>query len=88
MVRWRRINLLADLRGLGQFDVIFCRNLVSALEPAKAQRVLEQLAAGLAEDGRLVLGIDETLAGVTEAFTPLAGRRGVYARNPAFSEAA
>jgi chemotaxis protein methyltransferase CheR len=88
MVRWRRVNLLADLRGLGQFDVIFCRNVTSSFEPATARRVLEQLAAALPDDGRLVLGIDETLAGLTEAFTPLSGRRGVYAPNPAFSVAA
>jgi chemotaxis protein methyltransferase CheR len=88
MVRWRRVNLLADLRGLGEFDVIFCRNVVSSFEPAISRRVLEQLAAALPEDGRLILGIDETLSGLTEAFTPVSGRRGVYAPNPAFSEAA
>jgi len=87
-VRWRRVNLLADLRGLGQFDVIFCRNVVSSFEPATARRVLEQLAAALPDDGRLVLGIDETLGELTEAFNPVSGRRGVYAPNPAFSVAA
>ncbi|MBV9511184.1 MAG: protein-glutamate O-methyltransferase CheR [Caulobacteraceae bacterium] len=88
MVRWRRVNLLADLRGLGQFDVIFCRNVLSSFEPTVARRVVEQLAAALPAYGRLVLGIDETLIGVTDAFTPVAGRRGIYAPNPTFSEAA
>ena len=88
MVRWRRVNLLADLRGLGQFDVIFCRNVISSFDPANARRVLKQLAGALPEDGRLVLGIDETLSGLTDAFEPLSGYRGVYAPNPAFSEAA
>ena len=68
--------------------MIFCRNVVSSFDAATAARVLEQLAAALPADGRLVLGIDETLAEVTEAFEPVAGRRGVYARNPAFSVAA
>ena len=88
MVRWRRVNLLADLRGLGKFDVIFCRNVVSSFDAATAARVLEQLATALPDDGRLVLGIDETLVEVTEAFQPIDGRRGVYAPNPAFSVAA
>jgi chemotaxis protein methyltransferase CheR len=82
MVRWRRINLLADLRTLGQFDVIFCRNVVDAFDDATRKRVLEQLAGALPSDGRLVLGIDETLGGVTEAFRALPGRRGVYEPNP------
>ena len=66
MVRWRRINLLADLRGLGQFDVIFCRNVISTFDAATQRRVLEQLARALPDDGWLVLGLDETVLGVTE----------------------
>ena len=88
MVRWRRINLLADLRALGQFDVIFCRNVVSAFEAGVRRRVLEQLAQALPEDGRLVLGLDETVIGVTEALQPAPGRRGVYTPNPGFRRAA
>ncbi len=79
MVRWRRINLLADLRGLGQFDVIFCRNVISGFDEPTRRRVLDQLARALPDDGRLVLGFDETVSGVTDALTPVAGRRGVYA---------
>jgi chemotaxis protein methyltransferase CheR len=79
MVRWRRINLLADLRGLGQFDVIFCRNVISGFDEPTRRRVLEQLARALPRDGRLVLGFDETVSGITDALTPVAGRRGVYA---------
>jgi len=79
MVRWRRINLLADLRGLGQFDVIFCRNVISGFDEPTRRRVLDQMARALPADGRLVLGFDETVSGVTDALTPVAGRRGVYA---------
>jgi chemotaxis protein methyltransferase CheR len=79
MVRWRRINLLADLRGLGQFDVIFCRNVISGFDEPTRRRVLDQMARALPVDGRLVLGFDETVSGVTDALTPVAGRRGVYA---------
>ena len=88
MVRWRRINLLADLRALGLFDVIFCRNVISAFDTPVRRRVLEQLAAALPEDGRLVLGLEETVDGVTDALQPAPGRRGVYVRNPSFRRAA
>ncbi len=88
MVRWRRVNLLADLRGLGVFDVIFCRNVISGFDAQTARAVLEHLATALPDDGRLILGIDETLAGVTDAFTPLSGGRGVYSPNPEFRVAA
>jgi chemotaxis protein methyltransferase CheR len=88
MVRWRRVNLLADLGPLGQFDVIFCRNVISAFDEAVRRRVLEQLAMALPDDGRLVLGLDETVMGVTEALQPVPGRRGVYAPSPGFRRAA
>jgi chemotaxis protein methyltransferase CheR len=88
MVRWRRINLLADLRALGQFDVIFCRNVVSTFDAATQRRVLEQLARALPDDGWLVLGLDETVVGVTEALRPAQGRRGLYRPDPAFRVAA
>jgi chemotaxis protein methyltransferase CheR len=79
MVRWRRINLLADLRPLGRFDIIFCRNVLTSFDEPTRRRVLEQLANALPDDGWLVLGLDETLGGATDRLKPAPGRRGFYA---------
>lgn len=87
-VRWRRINLVADLSAVGRFDVIFCRNVLSALDETVRPRVLEGLAGALPADGFLVLGQEETPLGLTDAFRPITGRDGLYARNPAFRVAA
>lgn len=87
-VRWKRVNLMGDLRGLGQFDAIFCRNVLSAFDEEARKRVLEQVALALPEDGFLVLGVSETVLGVTDAFRPVVGRRGLYVCNPAFRAAA
>ena len=86
MVRWRRINLIADLRGLGRFDVIFCRNVLSGMDAAMGRRMLANLALILARDGVLFLGKDESARGLSEAFQP----RGVsvYGVDPAFRAAA
>jgi chemotaxis protein methyltransferase CheR len=88
MVRWRRVNLLADLRPLGQFDVIFCRNVICDLDPTLRARVLEQLSRTLSDEGWLVLGKHESAAGLTEALQPVPGWAGAYARNPAHRAAA
>jgi chemotaxis protein methyltransferase CheR len=87
-VRWRRINLIADLSALGQFDVVLARNVVSTLDPTARARVLQSLANALAPDGVLILGVNETAAEAAEALQPVAGRRGVYARGPGFQKAA
>ena len=44
IVEFREWNLLADLRALGQFDVIFCRNVLIYFDAPTKSRVLEALA--------------------------------------------
>lgn len=88
MVRWRRINLLADLSQLGGFDAIFCRYVLSgATEPAR-RRIVESLARALSPGGCLVLGADEQPEGVTEAFAPVESCPGLYLRRAAVQVAA
>ena len=87
-VRWRRLNLAGDLSGVGQFDVIFCRNVLSDMDEAVRPRVLEGLAAALPADGFLVLGEGESPLGLTDAYRPITGREGLFARNPAYRAAA
>lgn len=87
-VRWRRVNLAADLGGSGRFDIIFCRNVISGLDEAARKTVLEGLAALLPPDGFLVLGLNETAFDITDAFKAVPGRASLYARNPAFKVAA
>ena len=87
-VRWRRVNLIADLTVMGRFDVIFCRNVLNMMDAPYRRRVLESLAALLPADGLLILGEGETTEGSTEAFRPVTGRPGLYVRNPAYRAAA
>jgi len=88
MVRWRRINLIADLSTAGRFDVIFCRYVLGGLTPQMKPRLLENLARALSPDGFLVLGEGEGVTGVSDAFQAVTGRPGVYARNPTYRAAA
>jgi chemotaxis protein methyltransferase CheR len=78
MTRFERWNLLSDLRPLGRFDVIFCRNVLIYFDTPTKTRVLEALAAQLAPDGVLYLGGAETVLGLTARLVPVAGERGVY----------
>jgi chemotaxis protein methyltransferase CheR len=87
-VRWRRVNLAADLSGVGRFDVILCRHVLGSLDEAIRRRVLESLAAALPADGFLLLGLDEEPQDLTDAFRPVSGRPGLFARNPSFRIAA
>ena len=78
MVRWQPFNLLDDPRGLGRFDVIFCRNVLIYFDAPTKSRVLGRLAGILAADGALYLGGAETVLGLTDRLVPTPGERGVY----------
>ena len=79
----RQFNLLDDYRMLGTFDVVFCRNVLLYFDQPTKTDVLDRMAGTLAPDGVLYLGGAESVLGLTEAFRPLPGMRGVYALSEA-----
>jgi chemotaxis protein methyltransferase CheR len=81
MVQHRQLNLLHDFSQLGTFDVIFCRNVLIYFDQQNKIAVLNRIARQMPEDGFLVLGAAETVIGLTEAFKPLADKRGLYIVN-------
>ena len=78
MAQFREFNLLGDLRSLGRFDIVFCRNVLIYFDQPTKTRVLEGIAALMPPDGMLYLGGAETVLGITPRFAPLEGERGVY----------
>jgi chemotaxis protein methyltransferase CheR len=80
MARWRRVNLNADFRALGRFDVIFCRNVLEGMEPAAAGRTFEQLSLALEPGGYLVLSGEEDAPVAVPDLQP-AGH-GIYRADP------
>jgi len=83
MVQYRPFNLLDDFGTLGRFDAVYCRNVLIYFDQPTKVDVLERIARMLESDGYLVLGAAETVVGLTEAFKPMADRRGLYAPNQA-----
>jgi len=81
MVQYRPLNLLADFSQLGKFDVVFCRNVLIYFDQETKIGVLNRIAKLLEPDGFLSLGAAETVVGLTDAFKPMADRRGLYAPN-------
>ncbi|CAK0777227.1 hypothetical protein CCP2SC5_770019 [Azospirillaceae bacterium] len=78
MVTFKEYNLLGDLGSLGQFDVVFCRNVLIYFDQPTKSKVLDQIARQMPTDGYLFLGGAETVLGITDRFKPLEGQRGIY----------
>lgn len=80
-IRFKKFNLLDDLRTIGRQDVIYCRNVLIYFDLETKKKVLEQMATLLADDGYLFLGAAETVLGITDVFKPMQGMRGLYVKN-------
>jgi chemotaxis protein methyltransferase CheR len=78
MAQFREFNLLSDLRSLGRFDIVFCRNVLIYFDQPTKARVLGAIAGVMPADGILYLGGAETVLGITPRFAPLPAERGVY----------
>jgi chemotaxis protein methyltransferase CheR len=88
MVEWKKLNLLDSFSHLGEFDIVFCRNVLIYFDQQTKSEILSRIAKSLPEDGYLVLGAAETVVGLTDAFKPVPGKRGLFQRNVAAKPAA
>lgn len=80
MVTFKKQNLLENFGALGQFDVIFCRNVLIYFDTETKKQVLTKLARQTASDGYLIMGAAETVVGLSKQYTPVENRRGLYSR--------
>ena len=78
MVTFREWNLLADPRPLGEFDIVFCRNVLIYFDAATKTQVLANISNQLQPDGYVYLGGAETVLGLTTRLVPSSGERGAY----------
>lgn len=80
MVQYRSFNLLDGFLSLGNFDVVFCRNVLIYFDRDTKADVLKRIAERLSGDGFLLLGAAETVIGVSDRYQPAADARGLYVK--------
>lgn len=79
LVRFMRINLLdAQLPLQGQFDMIFCRNVMIYFDKPTQHAILRRFVPLLRGDGRLISGPSENFLNAGDLFRPLGNN--VYER--------
>ncbi|CAI9415975.1 Chemotaxis protein methyltransferase 1 [Pleomorphomonas sp. T1.2MG-36] len=88
MVQWKKFNLLESFAGFGQFDIVFCRNVLIYFDQTTKVDILGRIAKTMTPDGYLVLGAAETVVGLTDAFKPAPDRRGLYVPAAAIAQPA
>ncbi|HAJ90501.1 MAG TPA: chemotaxis protein CheR, partial [Rhodospirillaceae bacterium] len=85
MVKFSTFNLLDDMSRMGQFDIIFCRNVLIYFDEKTKGGILAKMDKQLDKDGFLLLGGAETVLGITDKFVPMPEKRGLYIKNPALN---
>lgn len=80
MVHFQRLNLLEDFSRLGQFDIIFCRNVAIYFTKDAQVDLYERLAKALVPDGYLFVGSSESLSFLGPEFRPHNHCRSVFYR--------
>jgi chemotaxis protein methyltransferase CheR len=80
IIQFREFNLLNDPSPLGQFDVVFCRNVLIYFDNDTKRQILERVNKLMPGDGFLYLGGAETVLGITDRFQAVPGERGIYCR--------
>lgn len=79
-LRFESLNLIRLPDGMGEFDIIFCRNVLIYFEAATQRLVLQALHDRLRPGGVLFLGAAETPLGLCDALLPYSGTNGLYYR--------
>lgn len=67
-MQFKRLNLLESFLGIGQFDIILCRNVLIYQNIENKKLVLEKLKSCLLPDGVMFLGAAESLLGLSNDF--------------------
>jgi chemotaxis protein methyltransferase CheR len=88
MVRWKRLNLLADLSAMGRFDVILLRNVLKGMDASLRDKVVMALVSLLPADGVLVLNPEDDVSQFDDVLSADPGGTGIYLRDPSVRAAA
>jgi len=78
MVTFKRMNLLDDFSFLRKFDAILCRNVAVYFTPEDRKKLFERMAVHLNKDSVMILGLTETIYGVTNQLCRMENHLGVY----------
>lgn len=77
-IEFQTANLLTDFSRLGQFDVVFLRNVLIYFDRDTKLEVLARVREVMAPDGYLLLGAAETMVGLGDLFKMVPETRALY----------
>jgi len=68
LVMFKRVNLVEPFPWESTFDVIFCRNVMIYFDKPTQEKLVNRFHQALAKGGYLLIGLSESLTGITHPF--------------------
>lgn len=78
LIAFRYLNLLDNYPFKRKFDVIFLRNVLIYFDEIKKEKIVNQMAEYIKDDGVLILGLSESLVGIKTPFKQM--KNSIYVR--------
>ncbi|WP_371192659.1 protein-glutamate O-methyltransferase CheR [Glaciecola sp. SC05] len=78
LVKFKQTNLMDSFYAMGNFDVIFCRNVLIYFDNVNKAKILQKLSALLPAHGAILLGAAESIAGAEDTLKMEKCSRGLY----------
>lgn len=78
MAKFSKIDLMQSFINLGQFDLIFCRNIAIYFSLDDRKKLFTRIASVLSPGGALIVGGSETLSSTVTLFEPQQYLRGLF----------
>lgn len=78
MVEFKKYNILDDMAFLGEFDIIFCRNVLRFFDKENQAKIIEKIYNQQSEGGFLFLGLGEQVENMERFYNPVQGLRCLY----------
>ena len=77
MVDFRPLNLLNSYNLMGNFDIVFCRNVLIYFSPQIKSQIISQIHGTLNPKGYLFLGASESISGLSDGFNMIRCNPGI-----------
>lgn len=78
MIRFQQFNLIKDPYSFGQFDIIFCRNVLIYFSETYKKEVFKKISRSLKNNGILFVGSSELLDDYNKDFSREQYENGIY----------
>ncbi len=71
LIAFRLLNIISNYPFSREFDIVFLRNVLIYFSPKEKEKIIQMIYPHLKKNGYLIIGLSESLVGITHFLKPL-----------------